>query len=81
MTALAIALLIALLIANAAWMYVHEHAQERWRRERSELLTRIQHPELIHPVLPVTPQELVVAEAEDEIGVVGMVHTGLSRDD
>jgi len=54
-------------------------AQEReaWVKERSELLTRIQHPEVILPSIPVSDELARPREEHDEIDMVGSIADGL----
>lgn len=50
--------------------------REEWKKERSELLTRIQHPNVVLPSV-VTPSEAVYQPPEDdEIDQVGEIRDG-----
>jgi hypothetical protein len=65
-------ILIVLLIV--VWSVIKElqitHEREAWTEERSQLLNRIQHPEL----MPVVHEERVIEAREpDEMNLVGAV--------
>ena len=66
--------------SNEAFVNLNQlHAEEQgnWRKERSELLTRIQHPEVILPSIPVSDELARPREEHDEIDMVGSIADGL----
>lgn len=77
---IALAVVAALLVALVAWRE-HEHGRVvqqllmRHGEERSELLTRIQHPEVI-PIRPDYDVNAVVPEDEGEMALVGQIIPG-----
>lgn len=53
------------------------HEREEWTKERSELLTRIQHPQvLLGPQGEVKPDEEYFTSEPDDIDLVGVVVSG-----
>lgn len=53
--------------------------REAWTKERSELLTRIQHPEVILPSIPLSEMDLPPREPEDEIDMIGTIVDGVEN--
>lgn len=49
---------------------------EQFAKERSELLTRIQHPEVILPSIPISEEGVAPREEDDEIDLIGAVMDG-----
>lgn len=80
---LAFVLVIFGLIALAAWQLQHFGLREKeWATERSQLLTRLQHPEIVPPpVFPnvgpdeVTDFQVPLVPESDDIDLVGTVQT------
>lgn len=70
--------LLALSLAlNAFIVVLFLRAQTQERQERAELLTRIQHPQIIIPPPP-QPQEFLVEE-DEEFAKVGTINWGGSE--
>lgn len=69
-------LAIALLAALGGFLRFIERREQAWTKERRELLTRIQHPQLV-PVAPQADRRVPAAPPEpDEIDLVGRVQAG-----
>lgn len=76
------------LLSVAALLYqqrVHNarlaERETAWEKERSSLLTRIQHPEMIQrPEREVPPDEELLTTEHDEYGTVGQIGEFVSGD-
>lgn len=63
-----LALLVGLYLIQ---LYAHYQEREKWRQERSELLTRIQHPEIVIPTRE--PKDDPEPQDQGELHLVGRI--------
>jgi hypothetical protein len=72
MTIVAVVEAVALVVVVYLLLRDHHHQHQAWARERRELITRIQHPEIV-PIEPAPDWTPPVFE-EDNIDEVGMIY-------
>lgn len=80
---LAFVLVIFALVALVAWQQQQFGLRDQaWARERSVLLTRIQHPEVVAAEVDIEGRvaDLIPAQPIDEIDLVGTVQGGDNGD-
>lgn len=71
-----LALVAALIVSNAAWLVYLDRRDRRHRDQLSELITRIQHPQLVNPRALETPLPPPPDPEPDERELAGQVFAG-----
>lgn len=70
--------LLALAFPVTVWLFLRhiDRLTSTYEARTSELLTRIQHPEIVRPEIPTHRVEVAPTEPEDEMHLIGTISGG-----